>query len=336
MTQAFSCLLIGCALAVMPAYAQSQPSRIHKLEELRWPQVETLDRERTMFILPIGMLEEHGPHLPIGADTLGVVYEADAIAKRVSRQLPQWQVVMMPPIHYGESGANEIAGRFIHPGTYGVRHSTVRALVADIGAQVAQNGFRWIFVATGHGAPTHGVAVNDACDFVSETFKVNMLHVSGIFRADPGMQSRGRAVTERHFSAAEIASFGMDVHAGVGETSAILALRQDLVDPAYKKLPALTGKTREELYAHARTPGWHGYLSAPARATAAFGRDIEAWWVDGLSELIMRAVGGENLLKAPRVPQFDPSMEGVFTKSLEYERSFESKLDAWLAGRQRR
>src|SRR5688572_28035284 len=104
----------------------------------------------------------------------------------------------------------------------------------------------------------------------------------------------------------------MDVHAGVGETSAMLARRGDLVDPAYNKLPALAGKTREELYAHARTPGWQGYLSAPASATAAFGRDVEAWWVEGLSELIVRAVKGEDFRKAPRAPQFDPSMRDVF------------------------
>lgn len=335
MTQAFSRVLVVLAVAVLPSHAQPQTSRIHKLEELRWPTIEAFDRERTMFILPVGMLEEHGPHLPIGSDTLGVLYEADAMAKRLSRQLPQWQVVMMPPIHYGESGANEIAGRFVHPGTYGIRHSTVRSLVADIGAQVAQNGFRWIFVVTGHGAPTHGVAVNDACDFVTETFGVNMLHVSGVFRADPEMQSRGKAIAEKHYSAAEIASFGMDVHAGVGETSGILALRPELVDPAYKKLPALAGKTREELHEAARTPGWPGYLSAPARATAAFGRDIEMWWIDGVSELIVRAVKGENFTKAPRAPQFDPAMDAVFSRSLEHERAFESKLDAWLTGRRR-
>ena len=335
MTLAFSRVLIVLAVAVFPSHAQPQNSRIHKLEELRWPSIEALDRERTMFILPVGMLEEHGPHLPIGSDTLGVLYEADGMAKRVSRQLPQWQVVMMPPIHYGESGANEIAGRFVHPGTYGIRHSTVRALVADIGAQVAQNGFRWIFVVTGHGAPTHGVAVNDACDFVTETFGANMLHLSGLFRADPEMQSRGRAMAQKHYSATEIASFGMDVHAGVAETSGNLALRPELVDPAYKKLPALVGKTREELYAAARTPGWQGYLSAPSRATAAYGRDIETWWIDGLSELLLRAVKGENFTKAPRAPQFDPAMDALFKRSLEHERAFESKLDAWLAGRRR-
>ena len=138
MRHALSGLAIACALGVLPSHAQPPASRILKLEELRFPQIAALDRERTMFILPIGMLEEHGPHLPIASDTFGVMFEADGLARRVSRELPKWQLVMMPPINYGETGANEIGGVFAHPGTYGIRHSTLRSLVADIGAQVEQ------------------------------------------------------------------------------------------------------------------------------------------------------------------------------------------------------
>jgi creatinine amidohydrolase len=334
MRHALSGLAIACALGVSPSHGQPPASRILKLEELRFPQIDALDRERTMFILPIGMLEEHGPHLPIASDTFGVMFEADGVAKRVSRQLPKWQLVMMPPIHYGETGANEIGGLFLHPGTYGIRHTTLRSLVADIGAQVAQNRFKWIFVLTGHASPTHGVAVNDACDFVSETFGVNMLHASGLFRADEKIQARAKAIGAKHFSAADLASFGLDVHAGVRETSVNLALRPKLVDAGYKKLPANNGQTFDELQAIATRPGWQGYLSAPAKATAAYGRDIETWWVDGLSEIVVRGAGGENLLKAPRAPAgLDPGRAGVFAAALENERAFEAKLEAWVAAR---
>lgn len=334
MRHALSGLAIACALSVLPSHAQPPASRILKLEELRFPQIAALDRERTMFILPIGMLEEHGPHLPIASDTFGVMFEADGVARRVSRELPKWQLVMMPPIHYGETGANEIAGVFAHPGTYGIRHTTLRSLVADIGAQVAQNGFKWVFVLTGHASPTHGVAVNEACDFVSDTFGVNMLHASGLFRADRTIQSRAKTIAAKHFSAADLASFGLDVHAGVAETSVNLALRPNLVEAGYKELPANSGQTFDELQAIATKPGWQGYLSAPAKATATYGRAIETWWVDGLSEIVLRAASGENLLKAPRAPaELDPGRASVFDKALENERAFEAKLDAWLAAR---
>src|SRR5688572_11095352 len=87
-------------LGAAPALAQSRDPHVRKLEELAWPQIDALDRERTMFILPIGMLEEHGPHLPVASDTFGVEYEAAGVSKKISAALPQWRVVMMPTMHY--------------------------------------------------------------------------------------------------------------------------------------------------------------------------------------------------------------------------------------------
>jgi creatinine amidohydrolase len=331
MKRALTFIIVLCASSVS-SQGQQPNARIYKLEELTWPQIDALDRDRTLFILTIGMLEEHGPHLPIGADTLGVTYEATAAARRVSRALPTWNVVMMPPINYGNAGANLIGGHMVHPGTYGIRQSTVRSLVADVGAQAALNRFKWIFVLNGHGAPPNNIGINEACDFVSESFGVTMLHVSGLFRADEKLRAQGAAMAAKYFSPTEIASFGMDVHAGVAETSAILAVRPDLVQSSYKKLPARVGHTQEELQAIARTPGWQGYLSSPAKANAAYGRAVESWWVDGMSDLILRAIGGENLLKAPRFPdRIDPAMAAVLGEALENERAFESKLQDWLA-----
>lgn len=333
MKRALIVVVILCA-ATVGSPAGQQQVRISKLEELSWPKIDALDRERTMFILTIGMLEEHGPHLPIGADTFGVAYEATAVAERVSRRLPRWNVVMMPPINYGHGGANLIGGHLVHPGTYGIRQATVRSLIADLGAQLALNRFKWIFVLNGHGAPPNNIAINEACDFVSESFGVTMLHVSGLFRADEKIQLQGAKMAAKYFSPTEISSFGMDVHAGVGETSAILALRPDLVHGSYKKLPALVGQTREELQTIAKTPGWQGYLSSPAKASAAYGRAIEAWWVEGLSDLILRAIGGQDLLKAPRFPdQVDPAMASILGQALENDRAFEAKLQEWLAKR---
>ena len=139
------------------------------------------------------MLEEHGPHLPIASDTIGVEYEARAVADRLGQALPGWSVVMMPVVNYGSSGANQIGNVAIHPGTYGIRQSTLRSLVADIGGQIAQNRFKWVFVMNGHGAPTHHIAVNEACDFVSEVFHATMLNVSGLFNADATIQAQGES-----------------------------------------------------------------------------------------------------------------------------------------------
>jgi creatinine amidohydrolase len=341
-------VLIVCVISASGASAQGQEttqrggpaparSRIYKLDEMTWPQIDALDRQRTLFILPVGMIEEHGPHLPVGADTIGVTYEADGASRRVSRALPDWNVVMMPPVNYGQSGANQLGDMLVHPGTYGIRQSTLRSLVADLGGQIAQNGFTWIFVMNGHGAPTHNIAINEACDFVSETFRVTMLHLSGLFRADAAIQSNGERINGKFFTAAELDSFGMDVHAGVGETSGMLAVRPDLVRSNYKTLPSRAGRSLEELRKIATAPGWQGYLSSPARGSAAHGRAVEAWWIDGFTDLILRAVRGENMFAHPRIPEtVPPAVAPLLEKVLTNEAAFDTKLEDWLVQRRKR
>jgi creatinine amidohydrolase len=312
-------------------------SNIYKLEELTWPEIDALDRQRTMFILPMGMIEEHGPHLPVGADTFGVTYEADGASKRVSRALPDWNVVLMPAISYGQGGANQLGDILVHPGTYGIRQSTLRSLVADLGAEIAQNGFKWIFVMNGHGGPPHNIAINEACDFVSETFRVTMLHLTGLFRADAAIQASGEKINAKYFSAAELSSFGMDVHAGVGETSGMLAVRPDLVRSNYRTLPNRAGRSLDELREIATTAGWQGYLSSPAKATAEYGRAVEAWWINGFTDLILRAVRGENMFAHARVPEtVPPAVAPILEKALANEAAFEAKLENWLAQRRKR
>ena len=209
--------------------------------------------------------------------------------------------------------------------------------MADIGGQIAQNGFRWIFVLNGHGAPTQSVAINEACDFVSETFRVTMLHISGLFKGDTAIQARGAQMNARFFRADELSSFGMDVHAGVAETSAILAVRPDLVRPLFKSLPSQAGGSLDELRQIATRPGWQGYLSSPAKATAAHGRAVEEWWIDGCTELMLRAVRGENMFLHPRVPEIvPPEVAPSLEKELATEAAFGAQLESWLRQRAKR
>jgi creatinine amidohydrolase len=332
-------VLFACVTSASAAWAQGQGPRsnVYKLEELRGPQIEALDRDRTLFILPVGMLEVHGPHLPIGTDTLGLLYEISNASARLSRALPGWNVVLMPPVHYGQAGANELGGRLTHPGTYAIRQSTLRSLVADLGGQVAQNGFKWIFVMNGHASPTHNIAINEACDFVSETFRVTMLHVTAMLRTDPAIQANGQKINARHFSADTLASFGLDLHAGVSETSGMLAVRPDLVSRQYRTLPRRVGQSLEEVREIANAPGWQGYLCDPAKATTAHGRAIEAWWSEGFADLVLRAVRGENMFVHPRFPETIPdAVAGVAEKALANEAAFDARLAAWLQQRRQR
>ena len=310
--------------------------KVLAIGNLTYTEIDALDRDRTLFLLPVGMLEEHGPHLPIASDLIGVDHEVGHVAKRVSRSLPGWNVVVMPTINYGAMGANELNGVPIHPGTYAIRQSTLRAVVADIGAQIVRNRFKWVFVMNGHGAPAHHIAVNEAADFVSETFNATMLNVSALLKADSAMRAKGLRIEARHFSPAELSAIGFDPHAGVSETSWMLAVRPDLVRQRYRTLPNVRAESVAEMRAIAERPGWEGYFSSPSQSTAAYGRDIEAWWIDGTTALILRAVRGENMLRAPRFPgnvESDSAVVQTIRRSAEAEREFELQLQRWLAQR---
>jgi creatinine amidohydrolase len=189
----------------------------------------------------------------------------------------------------------------------------------------------------GHGAPTHNIAINEACDFVSESYRVTMLHLTGLFRADAAIQAAGEKINAKYFSAADRSSFGMDVHAGVVETAGIRAIRPDLVAPNYRTLPSQAGASLEELRKIATAPGWQGYLSSPARATPAHGRAVEAWWIDGFTDLILRAVRGENMFVHSRVPETVPAAIGpIVEQALANEAAFGARLENWLVQRSKR
>jgi len=85
-------------------------------------------------------------------------------------------------------------------------------------------------------------------------------------------------------------------------------------------------------------PGWLGYFSSPARASAAYGREVEAWWVDGMTDLILLAVHGENLRTRPRWPgplQDDPEYVQIVEGALQSEREFELRFERWLGQRKK-
>jgi creatinine amidohydrolase/Fe(II)-dependent formamide hydrolase-like protein len=234
---------------------------------------------------------------------------------------------------YGEGGANEIGNIQVHPGTYRIRHTTLRAAVADIGGQLAENRFKWLFVLHGHGAPTHNIAISDACDFVSETFRVTMLNVTSTQWADPAAAAEGEKIFKKHYAPAEREAIGLDIHAGTRETSGMLALAPRHVRKVYRSLPERGGKDFGELRQRAVTPGWEGHLSAPARAKVAYGREVVELSVEQVKGIIVRAVSGENFFGRPRYPDGliqDPSIVQIVKDALAHEKAFAEKLEQWL------
>jgi hypothetical protein len=71
--------------------------------------------------------------------------------------------------------------------------------------------------------------------------------------------------------------------------------------------------------------------------TAAHGKAVEEWWIDGFTDLILRAVRGENMFVHARVPETVPAaVAPILEKELANEAAFGAKLENWLVQRSKR
>lgn len=242
---------------------------IHRLEELSTPQLDALDRARTVVILTVSPLETHGPHLPLGVDAFTARHFAEAIAQRVVSTRPGWAAVLAPTLHLGSFTFDTV-------GTVAVRQRVVRDAVVDYGRALARAGFRHVLVSNGHGGPGHLVALEEAAAIVSRRHRITMSSFTGHLAWE---FLRGRLLPQieaglgRPLSDTERQAFSEDSHGGWWETSVMLVLRPDLVDEGYRTLPpARYSLTDRLLPNYALRNGGQGYVGHPALADPAFAR----------------------------------------------------------------
>jgi creatinine amidohydrolase len=112
-----------------------------KLEELSWPEIESLLKEGcTRIIVPLGATEQHGPGLPQGVDT----WHGEETALRAAVILDKTLVAPAVPIGYSPEHIS-------FPGTISLRKETLVYLLEDIAESLARSGFTFIYFWFGHG-----------------------------------------------------------------------------------------------------------------------------------------------------------------------------------------
>jgi len=242
---------------------------VHRLEEMSTPALDALDRSRTAVILTVSPLEEHGPHLPIGVDAFAARHLARAVADRLVASRPEWTVLLAPTLHLGSFTFETV-------GTISVRQRVVRDTLVDYGRSLARGGFRFIFVANGHGGPGHLTALEEASAIVSRRYDITMASLTGyiaweFFRGRylPKIEAQlGRALTDE-----ERQAFTEDAHGGWWETSLMLMLRPDLVDESYRELPPARYSLAERVVPnYPLRSGGLGYVGHPALADPVFAK----------------------------------------------------------------
>jgi len=242
---------------------------VYRLEEMSTPALDALDRERTVAVLTVSPLEEHGPHLPVGVDAFAARHFAETIAERLVAARPGWSVILLPTLHLGSFTFETV-------GTISVRQRVLRDVMVDYGEALARSGFRFVLIANGHAGPGHLTALDEAAATVSRRHNVVMASFTGHLAWE---FLRGRYVDAieaelgRALTATERGAFAEDAHGGWWETSLMLLLRPDLVDESFRTLPpARYSMVRRIVPNYPLKGGGQGYVGHPALADPTFAK----------------------------------------------------------------
>ncbi len=175
-------------------------------QDLTTAELAAMDIDATVAVLPVGAVEAHGPHLPLGTDA---IINAGVLASTMSRLGEDDPVLILPALPVGHSLEHTA-----FPGTLTVSAETLLALWTEVGRGVAAAGIRRLVLFNSHGGQRS--LVDLAALRLREAYGLLVVRADWFALGAP----------EGLFPAEELA-FGL--HGGEVETSLMLALRPDLV-----------------------------------------------------------------------------------------------------------
>lgn len=301
------------------------PAQIYRVIEMNTEQIRALDKPKTVVILTGGILEQHGPYLPTYSDGYMNEWRTQELAEAIVTR-PGWAVLIFPTIPLGTSGANDIGGKHIFPGSYTVRPNTERAVFMDLASELGEQGFRWIFVMHGHGAPHHNLMLDQAGDYFRDVYKGKMVNLVGLLpnRTQPEPILTAEARKENGL---------FDVHAGISETSSLLFLRRDLVPLTYLGAKPFTANNMSEAVQHAQADNWLGYIGSPRLANASYGARImhyEANQLNALAIAILDGLDERTITRLSDVAYKDKAIANVIAASEKHYAEIGRQQLEWM------
>jgi len=242
------------------------------LAELRAPDVAALVTQRSIFVQPLGAVEQHGAHLPFNTDLVIADRVSRAAVERVGAELDVW---LLPPLTYTKSNEHAWSA-----GTIWLSATTLLAVLDDIGRCVATTAARKMVFFNGHGGNSALIGVANR--------EIRLAHGLMTFLAHPGVPPDQGGVSAPD-------ELGMGIHGGTDETSLMLHLAPDLVDmsSATRNVPEHLADNRYVRFGGSVGFGWlssdfgpDGHIGDPTPATAHRGEQLFARAVDAFSEAL--------------------------------------------------
>ena len=240
--------------------------------ELSYEEVQALDLKQVVAIVPVGAIEAHGPHLPLGTD----VYLADAMALAGAQALDPHGIrgLILPPLTYSVA---DFAAKF--PGTISIRGASMTNLLIDIASNLVHHGIHRMALANAHLDPGNIHSLQKGKNTIESTMKMQVIF--------PDITRKPWAVR----LGAEFRSGAC--HAGCYEGSMMMALRPELVNesvrlslpenPASLSHAIMSGKSNFE-----QAGGPRAYFGDPSAATAEEGHRTIALLGEILCEAVLQ------------------------------------------------
>jgi creatinine amidohydrolase len=261
--------LLGLAVA---SSVWGQQALSTKWEELTGPDfITAIHQAQGVCLLPFGILEKHGAHLPLGTDLINVRYAAEHGAAEEF-------AVIFPPYYFGQ-----IAEARHEPGTISYSMRTQLDLLQETTDEMGRNGCKKIVIVNGHGGNENLLPY-----FAQSQLQIPHDYVVYMYWWHPGANPGRPAVHST-----------VDMHAGEEETAHTMIARPDLVhqDRAGEESGAdlhrlhLPEGVYTGIWWYARFP--NHYAGDGALATKELGEfDMKAW-ADGIADVI-RAVKADS------------------------------------------
>ena len=256
-----------------PRESRSTPRPI-VLEWAVWPEIEAgLAAGRRTALVPLGSIEQHGPHLPLATDR----WIADALARVLAERLPD--AIALPAIPFGCASEH-----LDFAGTLHIKAETLEALLRDLVSSLARHGFERAFVFTAHGGNVDALRAMES-RLVRGAQPLALWIENEI--------DLGRIQSEV-VAARGLAPATAGPHAGEYETSLVAWLRPGSVRPhALAAGPPVDPAAGQSLfYPSLRPNAPMGVLGDPTRAAREAGRVYLDAWADALEAAYHAAFAG--------------------------------------------
>lgn len=184
--------------------------------DMTWVEVERAARGGAPVLIPVAIVEAHGPHMDLSPD----IYLACLGSRFLRQRLAAKGIaaIIAPPVYWGIS---EDVKRY--PGTFSVRPETFRALLGDVYASLDSWGFTHAFLFNAHGDPTHRAVLAQSVRDSRERLRLEV-HDLGALDVEIGEAPA--------FPPPRPGRYEPDYHAGAGETAAMHLYFPERVDAA--------------------------------------------------------------------------------------------------------